>query len=135
VSAFDEISLAPTIEGRSLAAARLGALLRTHPPAIRDRAVMLIAELVAGSRAPGQGARLQVRVSSRPGTVRIEVRDDGDGVVLGSLRRGRDAGSRGEWGPPLLSSIADRWGLVSEPEGAWIWFELEEDGSGSSWRR
>jgi hypothetical protein len=132
VSAFDEISLAPAIEGRSEATARLTALLSTHPPVIRDRAVMLIAELVRESRAPGPGERLQVRVSSRPGAVRVEVRDDGDGSVLGSLRRGGDAGSREGWGPPLLSSTADRWGLVSEPEGAWVWFELDEDGSRSS---
>jgi hypothetical protein len=25
----------------------------------------------------------------------------------------------------VLSRIADRWGLVSGDEGAWVWFELD----------
>jgi hypothetical protein len=29
------------------------------------------------------------------------------------------------WSPHLLSKVADRWGLVSGAEGAWVWFELD----------
>ena len=53
-----------------------------------------------------------------------EIKDDGTGAILGGLRQHRRPASTG-WSPDLLSRIADRWGLVSGAEGAWVWFELD----------
>jgi hypothetical protein len=77
-----------------------------------------------------------VKVLSTGRSVRVELRDEGSGVVLGGLRRHQGSGSPGQgsgslgqgslgWSPHLLSRIADRWGLVSGADGAWVWYELD----------
>jgi hypothetical protein len=95
--------------------------------ALLDRAMLLISELVAnevGAGATSQNDSLSVKVLSSADSVRVEIRDQGTGAVLGGLRKHRRPASRG-WGPHLLSSVADRWGLVSGVDGAWVWFELD----------
>jgi hypothetical protein len=91
-----------------------------------DRSILLLSELFSrdagfGSTAEGEVA---VRVGVGDGTVRIEVRDAGSGFVMDVLRRPSSTGRPG-WSPHLLSTVADRWGLVSGERGAWIWFELD----------
>jgi hypothetical protein len=95
--------------------------------ALLDRAMLLISELVANEEGVGALAQkdsLSVKVLSSARSVRVEIRDQGTGVVLGGLRRHRRPAARG-WSPHLLSRIADRWGLVSGVDGAWVWFELD----------
>lgn len=95
--------------------------------ALLDRAMLLISELLTtdeGARAIDRDDSLSVKVHSVERTVRVEIRDEGTGVVLGGLRRHQRPASRG-WSPHLLSRIADRWGLVSGAESAWVWFELD----------
>lgn len=95
--------------------------------ALLDRAMLLISELLAhdeGARAIDRDDGLSVKVLSVGRTVRVEIRDEGTGAVLGGLRRHQRPASRG-WSPHLLSRIADRWGLVSGAASAWVWFELD----------
>jgi hypothetical protein len=90
-----------------------------------DRAVLLISELITneqGVRTLVEGDVLSVKVISADGSARIE--DAGTGILLGGLRRQHRPASQG-WSPHLLSQIADRWGLVSGADGAWVWFELD----------
>jgi hypothetical protein len=102
-------------------------VLTGESAALLDRAMLLISELVANEEGVGviaQKDRLSVKVLSSVRSVRVEIRDQGTGVVLGGLRKHRRPASRG-WSPHLLSRIADRWGLVSGVDGAWVWFELD----------
>lgn len=121
----EEFIFAPETGETSASTGRFSALLDRRFPEVRDRAVLLVDELLAGSAVSAPDANLDVRVISDPGIVRVEVRDGGDGVVLRSLRQAPGLSSVGGWSPHLLSSTADRWGLVSGADGAWVWFELD----------
>ena len=86
---------------------------------------LLVSELVTNSvrhadLAPGQ--RIELRVTSRPGTVRVEVEDPGPGFTPTPRRPGdrRDDG----WGLFLVERIADRWG-VANGSPAVVWFEID----------
>ena len=122
---FGEFTFDSPVDDGAEPTVEFGALLARRSPDVRDRAVGLIEELLTGSAIGEVHGTVDVRVLAEPGTVRIEVRDGGSGIVLGSLRRGPDASTRGGWSPPLLSAMADRWGLVSGADGAWVWFELD----------
>jgi hypothetical protein len=94
---------------------------------LRDRAMSLVSGLLTSEDAPSTmtgDENIAVKVISGPSSIRIEIKDAGSGVVLEGLRRPRQPASRG-WSPHLLSRIADRWGLVSGTQGAWVWFELD----------
>ena len=125
VTIFGEFTFDPPVDDTTESTIEFAALLGERTPDVRDRAVELIEGLLDGSDITNVGGSVDVRVLSEPGTVRIEVRDGGSGIVLGSLRRGPSASPRGGWSPPLLSAMADRWGLVSGADGAWVWFELD----------
>jgi hypothetical protein len=88
--------------------------------------MLLLSEVFSSGRAleSSEVPEIGVRVSADRGTVRMEVRDAGSGYVLDALRQPSATGRAG-WSPHLLSSVADRWGLVSGDAGAWVWFELD----------
>jgi hypothetical protein len=102
-----------------------GRVLTGEAAVLQDRAMMLISGLLTSEEdRPLTGEEIIVKVITFPDSVRIEIMDAGSGVVLGGLRKPRHLASKG-WSPHLLSRIADRWGLVSGSEGAWVWFELD----------
>jgi hypothetical protein len=119
------LSPSPTAAGDAREA--LAKIFRGGSAAFLDRATQLIHELFASVEdlhAITEDDRISVKVLPAGGSVRVEIRDHGTGAVLGGLRKLRGPSSQG-WSPHLLSRIADRWGLVSSAEGAWIWFELD----------
>ena len=92
-----------------------------------DRAMELVGELFASLgdvRTPAGDGHIALKVLPVGGSIRIEIRDHGTGAVLSGLREVHGPSSHG-WSPHLLSRVADRWGLVSSADGAWIWFELD----------
>jgi hypothetical protein len=98
-----------------------------EPAALLDRAMELIGELfvsLGDVRTTGGDNHIALKVLPVDRSVRIEIRDHGTGAVLSGLRKAHRPSSHG-WSPHLLSRVADRWGLVSSAEGAWIWFELD----------
>ena len=103
-----------------------GRVLTGEAAVLQDRAMMLISGLLTSEEdLPLTGEEIiAVKVITSPRSVRIEITDAGSGVVLGGLRKPRHLATKG-WSPHLLSRIADRWGLVSGLEGAWVWFELD----------
>lgn len=103
-----------------------GRVLTGEAAVLQDRAMLLISGLLTSEEdRPLTGEEIiAVKVITSPRSVRIEITDAGSGVVLGGLRKPRHLATKG-WSPHLLSRIADRWGLVSGPEGAWVWFELD----------
>jgi hypothetical protein len=119
------LSASPTAEVEAKEA--FGRALTDDTAPLRERAMLLISGLLTTEEGPsvasGDGT-VSVKVISAPRSVRVEIKDAGTGAVLGGLRRHRRPASSG-WSPHLLSRIADRWGLVSGPEGAWVWFELD----------
>ena len=103
-----------------------GRVLTGEAAVLQDRAMMLISGLLTSEEdRPLTGEEtIAVKVITSPRSIRIEITDAGSGVVLGGLRKPRHLATKG-WSPHLLSRIADRWGLVSGLEGAWVWFELD----------
>ena len=119
------LSVDPTAD--DVAREALEGVLTGETVPLRDRALLLISGLLSSEDGPagttGNGV-ISVKVVTGPRSVRVEIDDSGSGVVLGGLRTARRPAS-GAWSPHLLSRIADRWGLVSGEEGAWVWFELD----------
>jgi hypothetical protein len=119
------LSASPTAEVDATEA--LGRVLTERTAPLRDRATLLISGLLTSEEGPSGtsgGGSVSVKVISGTRSTRVEIRDAGTGIVLGGLRQRRGSASGG-WSPHLLSRIADRWGLVSSAEGAWVWFELD----------
>jgi hypothetical protein len=117
----------PMIDAENDAIDAFSRALGDEAAVLLDRAMLLINELLAigvDPPAADAGRRLSVKVYPVDGSARIEIRDDGTGVVLGGLRKQQGSASHG-WSPHLLSRVADRWGLVSGEDGAWVWFELD----------
>jgi hypothetical protein len=126
--AVSEFALSAGPSAEDEAEHALAEALTGEHPSVLDRAVLLISELITnehGVRTFGEGDVLSVKVTSADGSSRIEIRDSGTGVLLGGLRTLHRPASQG-WSPHLLSQIADRWGLVSGADGAWVWFELDD---------
>ena len=126
-SAPSEFLLSPSPTAGGDAREALTGLLQGESVALLDRATKLIDELFTSLEdlhALTGDDRISVKVLPTDGSVRVEIRDHGTGAVLGGLRKLRGPSSQG-WSPHLLSRIADRWGLVSSADGAWIWFELD----------
>lgn len=124
--ALSEFSLSASPTADADAQEALGRVLTGETAPLRDRAMLLISGLLTSEEGPavtGGNGGVSVKVLSGPSSVRVEITDAGSGVVLGGLRR-RGPTSRG-WSPHHLSKIADRWGLVSGADGAWVWFELD----------
>jgi hypothetical protein len=105
----------------------VGRVLTDEIAPLRDRVTKLLSGLLESgdTRQIISGDDIiSVKVITGPRSVRVEITDSGSGVVLGGLRRQRGPASQG-WSPHLLSRTADRWGLVSDTDGAWVWFELD----------
>jgi hypothetical protein len=125
--AATEFSLSASPGAESDAMEALGRVLTDEAAPLRHRAMLLISGLLTSEEGPsgtsGDG-RVSFKLLSSTRTIRVEIRDAGTGIVLGGLRQQRGPASR-DWSPHLLSKTADRWGLVSSAEGAWVWFELD----------
>jgi hypothetical protein len=122
-----EFLLSPSLSDGGDAREALTGLLQGESAGLLDRATQLIDELSASLvdlHALIEDDRISIKVLPTEGSVRVEIRDHGTGAVLGGLRKLRGPSSQG-WSPHLLSRVADRWGLVSSADGAWIWFELD----------
>jgi hypothetical protein len=119
------LSASPTAEVDAQEA--FGRALTDETAPLHERAMLLISGLLTSDEGPsvasGDGT-VSVKVISAPRSIRVEIKDAGTGAVVGGLRTHRRPASSG-WSPHLLSRIADRWGLVSGAEGAWVWFELD----------
>lgn len=86
---------------------------------------LLVSELVTNSVRHANLAReqrIEIRVTVRTGTVRVEVEDPGPGFTPTPRRPGdrRDEG----WGLYLVERIADRWGVTSGTPAV-VWFEID----------
>ena len=72
------------------------------------------------------GTPLRISGFALNGVVRVEVEDDGEGVV----RKRMGDPAKGGFGLQLLDLLAVRWGVTHE-HGTLVWFELAARGSGT----
>lgn len=122
----NEFSLTATTHEEPKAREALERLLTGRSAVLRERVTLLIAELLAGSASRDAASdEVTITLASEPTALRVEVRDRGNGTVLRSLRRPPSTSSGRGWSPHLLSRVADRWGLVSDEGGTWVWLEFE----------
>lgn len=93
-----------------------------HDDNVLDDAAMVVTELVTNALVHARSATT-VAVSSRPGTVRIEV---ADASPVAPVPRERHATTASGRGIALVAAIAERWGAEPAPDGKVVWVELRE---------
>ena len=96
-----------------------------------DDAVLLTSELCANAlqhSASGEGGAFEVSVYWGPGSVRIEVRDDGSAGLPAS--RSFDETSEDGRGLEIVACLARRWGQRGDEYGRCVYFELRWDPPG-----
>lgn len=121
---FEEMRASPTPLDQRRVGDAFEQILDGHPGWLRDRAMLLISGLLSTRPGgPTERERLTLRVFADSETLRVEIHDGGKGAVLRRIRQAPGP-SAGGWNPHLMNRVADRWGLVSDAEGAWVWFEL-----------
>jgi anti-sigma regulatory factor (Ser/Thr protein kinase) len=90
-----------------------------------DDVRLLVSELVTNSVRHSGGhpaARIRLDVTSRRGTVRVEVSDAGEGFVPRARTKGQS--EAGGWGLHLVERIAARW-AVETGRHTRVWFEID----------
>jgi len=113
-------------EPRAASAGRraLATLLSGLDPARLQVAALLTTELIANAVEhsgldTGGSVRLEATLTGE--LLRVEIRDEGPGFV--PAPRAPDTPLDSHWGLHLVEALADRWGVVSQPETL-VWFEL-----------
>jgi anti-sigma regulatory factor (Ser/Thr protein kinase) len=117
--------LAAEPRAASVARRALETLLWNLDPAEFQVAALLTTELVANSvehSGPGTARSVCLDVALTDQHLRVEVGDDGPGFV--PEPRGPDAPVDSHWGLHLVDQLADRWGVMVEPQTL-VWFELD----------
>ncbi|MFI6288250.1 ATP-binding protein [Streptomyces sp. NPDC051018] len=88
---------------------------------IAENAVLLVSELV-GNAVRHTGARVfGLRMTRRPGWIRVEVRDPSRGLPCLLPVQPMDISGRGLF---LVDKLSDRWGVDLLPRGKTTWFEM-----------
>ena len=82
---------------------------------------LIVSELFTNAVMHGQGP-IELRMSARGDTVRLEVHDHGGGRP--TLRQPDPTGARpGGWGLQLVDRLADAWGTAVEDHHTLVWVE------------
>ncbi len=99
--------------------------LADHLPAdVLSDLQLLVTEIVANSVRHGgvdEDGQIDLRVTLRDGTVRVEMRDTG--IQADPRVRTPDMSGGGGFGMVLVSRMSQRWGVDHEPNVV-MWFEL-----------
>ena len=96
--------------------------LRSRPPELVDRAVLVTSELVTNAiRHTVGGGVLEVVLG--PGQLRLEVRDSSHEQPVEALPRPNAAGGRGL---PIVSSLASHWGVDESRSGKTVWATFDD---------
>ncbi len=90
-----------------------------------DEAVLLTSELCTNAlkhSESGNGGTFEVTVYHRPGSVRVEVRDEGS--ISTPLPQSFDNSSEYGRGLEIVACLAHRWGQRGDEYGRCVYFEL-----------
>jgi anti-sigma regulatory factor (Ser/Thr protein kinase) len=119
-----DVRLPGTSEAPVTAREAVSALADDLTPTALDDVRLLVSELVTNSiRHAGSGIGVDLTVRTNEGTVRVEVKDAGEGFrpsVPEPLPM-RESG----WGLYILDRVADRWGVDSDGSSL-VWFEIDD---------
>lgn len=88
-----------------------------------EAAELLTGELVANAIRHTGGRMIGLKVTRRPGWVRVEVRDSSR--ALPCLIQAPEVGYQNGHGLKLVDSLAARWGADLLPRGKGVWFEMK----------
>jgi anti-sigma regulatory factor (Ser/Thr protein kinase) len=118
------VELEPGASAAGQARAALAALRGRIDPGALEDIRLLVSELVSNSvrHAGADRDLVHLAVTTRPGSVRVEVSDGGTGFQP-SARDTTDLDTPGGWGLHLVDRLADRWG-VETGRRTRVWFEL-----------
>jgi anti-sigma regulatory factor (Ser/Thr protein kinase) len=86
-------------------------------------AELLVSELVSNAVKYGGDGDITVTFERDDGRFRVEVVDQGEGL-LAVLRDRREAHTAGGWGLPLVQTLSDRWGAHEGSTHVWFEFAL-----------
>lgn len=116
----------PTAPGRARAELREAVAGRLTEPDLATL-TLLTSELVTNAVIhPGQtaGGTVDLRITSYPDRIRVEVTDTGSGFDVGKLQpRPRDYGGHGL---VVVEGLSSRWGTMRTEDGGFcVWFELD----------
>lgn len=127
-----ELRLAPTPDAPRLARRAVRQGLPGVAVETLETVALLVSELVTNSirhGSPDAGESVVLRISHRPGLIRIEVADAGGGFRYEP--RARPLDHAGGWGLYLVDRISHRWG-IEEGSATVVWFEFDQSaGNGS----
>ena len=100
----------------------LDRLAGEFPRDVLADARLLVSELIANAVEHVQGGEsIGLRIETRDGVLRVEVRDPGQGFTFQPRRPGSPLDSG--WGLHFLDLLADRWDADVQDESR-VWFEL-----------
>ena len=85
-----------------------------------DEVVLAVSELVTNAMLHA-GGPIQLTMSCQDGDLWVSVHDDGVGRV--TQRRLDDEATNGR-GLQMLDQLSRSWGVITEPDGKHVWFEL-----------
>lgn len=100
----------------SLSRSRLAAMRSKLEPRFDD-VVLVVSELVSNSVRHGSSNGIDVKVTAGPGTIRVEVADDGPGFAT-DVARGDGLGLT------IVEKLSERWGLEEGRSKFTVWAEL-----------
>ena len=111
-------AIEPSTSAPHAARAWVGPLLDTWDLGARSGDVLLVvSELVSNAVLHGEG-EVKLVVSCEPAHVRVEVTDDGGGLVEPAA----EGGARGGFGLQIVAVLADDWGVeAAGPDGKTVW--------------
>jgi anti-sigma regulatory factor (Ser/Thr protein kinase) len=111
----------PTAPARARKA--LGSLERSLAD-LRSDVELLVSELVSNSVVHAGADHVELRATTQPEGVHVEVSDPGVGFDPDDDRRTPSLSGEGGFGLHIVDSVANRWG-VTRDDSARVWFEID----------
>ena len=120
------VRLASDPDAPRLARRHVVEIARGAPRALVSDALLLVSELVTNAVKHGGSAFVTLYASASPRLVRIAVHDGGEGLPA-VVAEAPDRGAPGGRGLMIVSALASRWGVESDPTvvGKTVWAELD----------
>jgi anti-sigma regulatory factor (Ser/Thr protein kinase) len=120
-----EFELPRKLESAAAARQAVGDLVGELPEDVIGDVRLLVSELVTNALRHAQAGdddKIVLAMEVRDESVRVEVRDTGNGFVPGEVKP--DPERIEGWGLYLVSTLADRWGVEGDGVTS-VWFELD----------
>ncbi|WP_082119545.1 ATP-binding protein [Saccharothrix sp. ST-888] len=91
-------------------------------PQLLEVGELLAGELMANAVRHTGGRKVGLRLTRRPGWLRVEVRDSSRALPCLILA---EPGNENGYGMKLVDALSERWGADLLPRGKGVWFELK----------